>query len=178
MAISVMTALPMLCASPAFANGQPSATTVTGPESISGTLHGAAALSNSGTLPVTFSGVVRTHGSVNLNGNQKSKTHTVASKAGNLVVQGTGYKHSSQTQNTKTCRFTFTQTLTLTVLGGKSTGAFAGASGPGAAKIFFAAYAPRFTSGPKKGQCNGNAQPLTKGAVASFLATAVLTVQR
>jgi hypothetical protein len=121
---------------------------------------------------------VRTQGSVKLNGPSKSKTHTVASKAGNLLVEGTGYKHSTQTQNSKTCRFTFTQTLTFTVLGGKSTGAFAGASGPGAVKIFFAAYEPRFTTGKDKGQCNGNAQPLAKGAVASFLATLVLTVKR
>ena len=176
LAISGMTALLTLVAGPALASSQTGATTVTGPESISGTLHGAPALT-SGNLPVIFRGVVTTQGSVNLNGS-KSKTHTVASKAGNLVVEATGYKHTTQTQNTKTCRFTFTQNLTFTVLGGKSTGAFAGASGPGAAKIFFAAYEPRFTSGKNKGECNGNAQPLAKGAVASFLASVVLTVRR
>jgi hypothetical protein len=67
--------------------------------------------------------------------------------------------------------------VTVNVVGSKSTGAFAGASGPGAAQIYFAAYAPRFKSGPHKGQCNGKAPPLAKGAVASFLASAVLTVK-
>ena len=47
-------------------------------------------------------------------------------------------------------------------LGGKSTGAFAGASGPGAARIYFTAFEPRYTSGKHKGQCNGNANPLAK----------------
>ena len=47
---------------------------------------------------------------------------------------------------------------------------------PGAYQIFFAAYEPRFTSGKHKGECNGNAEPLAKGAVATFLAAGVLTV--
>ena len=39
-----------------------------------------------------------------------------------------------------------------------------------------AGYGPRYTSGPKKGQCNmsPNAPELAKGAVASFLLSAVL----
>ena len=39
-----------------------------------------------------------------------------------------------------------------------------------------AAFEPRFTSGKHKGQCNANANPLAKGAVATFLAAGVLTV--
>ena len=37
--------------------------------------------------------------------------------------------------------------------------------------VYFAGYGPRYTSGPKKGQCNTNpnAPELAKGAVASFL---------
>ena len=61
---------------------------------------------------------------------------------------------------------------------GKSTGKFAGATGPGAYQITFAAFAPRFKSGKHKGQCNtsNNAVPLAKGAVATFLAAGVITV--
>ena len=102
--------------------------------------------------------------------------HTLSSSAGKFTVLATG-KQSSQTVNKKTCQFTFTQDVTYNVVGSKSTGAFAGASGPGAAQIYFAAFEPRFKSGPHKGQCNGKAPPLAKGAVASFLASTVLTVK-
>jgi hypothetical protein len=105
-----------------------------------------------------------------------STTHTVKTKAGNLVVQRTGKPANSQSINKKTCRVTFAQDLTLTVLGSQSTGAFAGASGPGSAQISFSGILPRFTSGPKKGQCDTSANPKAKGAVAHFLADAVLTV--
>ena len=62
--------------------------------------------------------------------------------------------------------------------GGKSTGSFAGTSGPGAVQVSGTGYGPRYTSGPKKGQCNTspNAPELAKGAVASFLLKAVLTL--
>lgn len=97
-------------------------------------------------------------------------------KAGNLVVQRTGTPTHSQSINKKTCRVTFAQDLTLKLLGSQSTGAFAGASGPGAAQISFSAILPRYTSGPNKGQCDTSANPKAKGAVANFLADAVLTV--
>ena len=62
-------------------------------------------------------------------------------------------------------------------MGGQSTGKFAGTSGPGAVQVYFAGYGPRYTSGPHKGQCNTspNAPELAKGAVASFVLSAVLT---
>jgi hypothetical protein len=50
------------------------------------------------------------------------------------------------------------------------------AGDPGAAQISFAATAPRFKTGPKKGQCDPNGHPIAKTAVASFLASAVLTI--
>lgn len=78
---------------------------------------------------------------------------------------------SSQKVSTRTCRFSFRQDIPVRVVGAKSTGAFAGASGPGAAQVTFAATAPRFKSGPKKGQCNPNGKPHTRGASASFLAS-------
>ncbi len=171
------TAAVVLAGGPALASSQAGAKSVTGPEVISGALYGKAALANNLIVRVNLQGVVSAHGTLSL-GSSKSKTHTVSSSAGNLVVEGTGYKHASQTENTRTCRFTFTQDITFRVLGGKSTGAFAGASGPGAARVYFAAFEPRYTSGKKKGQCNGNANPLSKGAVASFLGSVVLTVKQ
>ncbi len=167
------TALLVLAAGPALASTQ----SVTGPEVISGAVHGEAALANTPVIPVTFRGVVRAHGSFTPSGS-KSHTQTILTSAGTIVLHGTGYKNNSQTANLKTCFFSSTQDLTFTVLGGKSTGAFAGASGPGAAQVYFAAFEPRYTSGKHKGQCNGNANPLAKGAVASILASVVLTVKQ
>ena len=62
-------------------------------------------------------------------------------------------------------------------MGDESTGKFAGATGPGAVRVHFAGYVPRYKSGAKKGQCNTspNAPELAKGAVVSFLLSAVLT---
>jgi hypothetical protein len=84
---------------------------------------------------------------------------------------------TTQSLNTKSCRETFAEYIQVRVVGKKSTGAFAGASGPGAVQIAFAATAPRHKSGPKKGQCNPNGQPKAKGATASFLGSLVLTVK-
>jgi hypothetical protein len=80
--------------------------------------------------------------------------------------------------NARTCRFSYTARQQFKFVPGKSTGKFAGASGPGAYQVYFAAYAPRYHSGPHKGQCDtaNNVQPLAKGAVAKFLAAGVLTV--
>ena len=173
LAVAGGTAVLVLAAVPALASSQASAKSVTGPEVISGALYGKAAVANNPIVSVTLRGVVNAHGTLSL-GSSTSTKHTVMSSAGKLVVQGTGTQ-SSQTANPKTCRFTFTQDVTFTVLGGKSTGAFAGSSGPGAAQVYFAAFQPKYTSGPHKGQCNTNANPLAKGAVASFLASIVLT---
>jgi hypothetical protein len=165
----------VLAGTPALASSHASAKTRTGPEVISGMVTGKAAVAKAPKIPLTFQGVVSARGVVSL-GSSKSKMHTLPSSAGKFTVLATG-KQSSQTANKKTCQFTFTQDVTVTVVGSKSTGAFAGASGPGAAQIYFAAFEPRFKSGPHKGQCNGKAPPLAKGAVASFLASAVLTIK-
>jgi len=78
--------------------------------------------------------------------------------------------------NLKTCHFAVTTRVVFGVLGSKSTGKFHETSGRGAVKVYFAGYGPRYTSGPKKGQCNTspNAPELAKGAVASFTLSAVL----
>ena len=84
---------------------------------------------------------------------------------------------NTQSFNLKACHFSFATYVVFAVLGGKSTGKFAGTSGPGAVEVYGAGYGARYTSGPKKGQCNTspNAPELAKGAVASFVLSAVLT---
>ena len=153
---------------------------VTGPEVIAGTVHGKAALANATVIPLRWLGVVGTRSVINLGGGgpHKGSVKTLKSPAGNLTVRVSSKPTSSQHANTRTCRFSFRQDIPVRVVGSKSTGAFAGASGPGAAQVSFSATAPRFKSGPKKGQCNPNGKPHTRGASASFLASVVLTVRK
>jgi hypothetical protein len=152
------------------------AKTMTGPEAITGSAHGKAALANVTPIPLTLAGVVATTDHGFSLGPGGGNTHTLATPAGKLTVTGIGKQVNTQTLNKKTCYFTYTSRQQFKFVPGKSTGKFAGASGPGAYQIYFAAYAPRFTSGKSKGECNPNGQPAVKGAVATFLAAGVLTV--
>jgi hypothetical protein len=173
-AASAATALTLAGGGPAFAST--AAKTMTGPEVVSGSAHGAAAIANVTPMPLTLSGVVGTTDHGFTLGPGGGNTHTLDTAGGNLTVTGTGKQVNTQTANAKTCYFTYTSRQTFTFVAGKSTGKFAGASGPGAYQIYFAAYAPRFTSGKNKGACDFNATPLAKGAVATFLAAGALTV--
>jgi hypothetical protein len=164
--------VPALASSHANTSGD-----VTGPEVIAGTVHGKAALVNAPTIPLTLRGLVNTSSVVTLGGGgpHPGDVKTLVTPAGKLTVMVTAQPTHSQSFNTETCRFTFTQDIVLSVVGSKSTGEFAGASGPAAVQVSFGATAPRYTTGPKKGQCNPNGRPLAEGAVASFLGSAVLT---
>jgi hypothetical protein len=172
--VTLMAGIPALAASHGAASRA-----VTGPEVIAGTVNGAKALANAPVIPLKWQGLVNTHSVINLGGGGpgKGSVKTLKSPAGNLTVMVTAKPTSSQSLNKKTCRISFTQDIVVTILGGKSTKAFAGASGPGAVQIFFTAVAPRFKSGPNKGQCNPNGQPSAKGASATFLASVVLTLK-
>ena len=172
-------ALTLASVAPAFAStvfASTAAKTMTGPEAISGSAHGKAALANVTPIPLTLAGVVATTDHGFTLGPGGGNTHTLATPAGKLTVTGTGKQVNTQTLNTKTCYFTYTSRETFKFVPGKSTGKFAGATGPGAYQVYFAAYAPRFTAGKNKGECNPNGQPAVKGAVATFLAAGVLTV--
>lgn len=170
----------MLAALPAVASSHATAT-LTGPEVISGTVTGKAALANAPVIPLRFAGLVATAAKVDLGGGgppHKGQTKTLKTPAGNLTVMVSAKPQTTQSVNPKTCKEAFSQYIVVTVVGGKSTGAFAGASGPGAVQIAFRAIAPKFKSGPNKGKCNPNGQPSPKGAVATFLASTVLTASR
>jgi hypothetical protein len=180
-AVASAASVALVAGAPALASGHASASkAITGPEVIAGAVHGKKALANAPIIPLLWRGLVNTHSVINLGGGKgphKGSVKTFPSPAGKLTVKVTSKPHVSQAFNNKTCRFTFTQDIPLTVVGSKSTGAFARASGPGAVQVSFAANGPRFTSGPKKGQCNPNGRPLAKGAVATFLGSLVLTVK-
>jgi hypothetical protein len=174
------TAALVLAAAPALASSQAPSKAITGPEIASGAVYGKPATVNNPIIPLTWRGLVNAHGVFSTGGGgppKKGQQHTFTTSAGNLTVVVTAAPTSSQSFNASACHFSFTTYVVFAVAGGQSTGEFAGTSGPGAVQVYFAGYVPRYTSGPKKGQCNGssNAPELTKGAVASFLLSAVLT---
>jgi hypothetical protein len=174
MAISLAAGVPALASTHSSASRA-----ITGPEVISGTLHGKAAFAKKPIIPLRFIGLVKTRSVINLGGggphmgNQK----TFRTRAGKLTVKVSAKPTHRQSFNTRTCRLSFTLDIPLATVGGKSTGAFAGASGPGAAQVSFSAKTSRFKSGPNKGQCNPKGKPILKTAVANFLASLVLTLK-
>ena len=174
------TAALMLTAAPALAASQAASKAVTGPEIAYGAVYGKPATANNPVIPVTWRGLAYARGVFAGGGGgppAKGQHHTFATSAGNLVVVVTAAPTNSQSFNLKACHFSYTTYVAFAAVGGKSTGKFAGASGPGAVQVYFAGYGPTYKSGPKKGQCNTsqNAPELAKGAVASFVLSAVLT---
>ena len=161
-----------LTGAPAMASSQ----AVAGPETAYGAIYGKPATANNPVIPLAWRGVVTGHGVFLGNGSapKKGKRHTFTTSAGKLTVVITAAPGNYQSFNLKACHFSYTTDVDFTMVSG--TGMFAGASGPGAVQVYFAGYAPRYASGPKKGQCNTsqNAPELAKGAVASFLLSAVL----
>lgn len=172
------TAALVLAGTPALASSQAASRAITGPEIAYGAVYGKPATANNPVIPVIWRGLVHAHGVFSPNGPapKKGQHHTFPTSAGKLTVVVTAPPTNSQSVNVKACHFAFTTRVVFAVLGGKSTGKFHRASGRGAVKVYFAGYGPRYTSGPKKGQCNmsPNAPELAKGAVASFLLSAVL----
>lgn len=169
----------VLTAGPALAGTQAPAW-VTGPEVISGQVHGQAANANSPMIPLLLRGVVFARDdNFILGGNGHRRDHTLWTTAGKLTVMGVGRQHQTMRTDARACHVTFTIRQEIRVLGGKSSGRFAGASGPGAYQIRFSAFFPRYMSGRHRGMCNfsNSAKPLNRGALASFLATLVLTVR-
>ena len=171
------TAALVLAGVPALASSQAASKAITGPEIAYGAVYGKPAAANNPVVPVAWRGLVNTHG-VFSPGNgppKKGQQHTFTTSAGNLTVVVTAAPTNSQSFDPKACHFSATTYVVFAILGGKSTGKFAGTSGPGAVQAYFAGYGPRYKSGPHKGQCNPNAPELAKGAVVSFLLSAVLT---
>jgi hypothetical protein len=164
-----------LTGSPALASSQ----AITGPESAYSVLYGKPAAVNNPIFPVVWRGLVSAHGVFSPTGPtpKKGQHHTFTTSAGNLTVLVTATPTSSQSFDPKACRFSFTTYVVFAAVGSQSTGKFAGTSGPGAVQVYGAGDVPRYTSGKHKGQCNTspNAPELAKGAVASFLLSAVLT---
>lgn len=173
------TAALVFSGAPALASSHAPSKPITGPEIASGVIHGKRATANNPIIPVAWRGLVTAHGVFSTGGGpppRKGQRHTFTTSAGNLRVVVTARPTNTQHFNVKACHFSFATYVVFAVLGGRSTGRFAGTSGPGAVQVRFAGFGPRHKSGPKKGQCNTSprAPELAKGAVASFRLSAVL----
>jgi hypothetical protein len=142
--------------------------TITGPEAIYGAVYGHAANARKPIIPVTLVGVVNTRGIVLVRG---GRFHTLPTKAGKLFVLDVGKPQITQTVDFRKCFATFTLRQVAKVVGG--TGAFWHAHGPAAYQLFHAAFFPR----SHKWKCWFKTRPFSRGAVLSFLGTAVLTVR-
>ena len=138
-------------------------------EWIDGFLAGPDALANAPVVPLKLTGAVNTTGKINLGGN--SSVTPIWTRKGTLTVQH-GNPSPPPQFNARTCRVTETITTGYRVLGSKSSGVFWGAQGSGRAVVVFSSIAPRYTHGPRKGQCDfsQNAKPEPYGASISFRA--------
>jgi hypothetical protein len=174
LAMAGSTAALVLAATPAMASSH----AITGPEIAYGAVYGKAATANNPVIPVAWRGLVNAHGHFSPSGPApaKGRLHTFSTSAGKLTVMVTAAPTYSKSSNRRACHFSYTTNVVFAVVGSKSTRSFAGKSGPGAVQVYFAGYGPRYRSGKHKGQCRTSpkAPELTKGAVATFLFSAVL----
>jgi len=151
-----------------------SPSTTSGTEHFSSVLHGQAALGNSFTL--TYTGPVNTTGSFSTSGPAPTPGQEKAfdTKAGTLELKVDKVPVNTQNGNPTTCAFKADTVVDYTVVGSKSTGKFAGASGSGTVTAIFTGTGPRLSNG----KCNesNSAQPIASTAYASFVGAGPLTV--
>jgi hypothetical protein len=166
----------VLASTPALASAHAVAS---GPEIITGQLHGRAALASSPRMPVRFRGVISTRGVVSLGGSSHRHNHVIPTLAGRYALRLTSM-HQTDSVSRRTCRVVYQETDRYVVRGGASTGVFAGASGHGMVHIMFTFTTSRYTSGPHRGQCNlsNSAKPVhPRTARATFTAVSMLTTR-
>ena len=169
------------------------ATPKSGTETLTATVTGAAAakLLNSNAAPsfpsLVFTGPVDTTvtGPVSLgnNGNAKTTTHTFVTPVGNFTAQRT-VKTKGQTQPTvtgksgSTCYFTLNGgTGSYVVLGSKSTGKFAGATGSGTYAVTILAEA-NLLAGKTTCSAKNTGSVAVKGASITFKSSGPLTLKQ
>ena len=114
-------------------------------------IHGKRATVNNPVIPVAWRGLVTADGVFSTGGGpppKKGQRHTFTTSAGNLTVVVTAKPMNTQHFNLKACHFSFATYVAFRVAGGRSTGKFAGTSGPGAVQVRFAGFGPRHKSGP------------------------------
>ena len=149
-----------------------------GTEAIYGKLTGPAVMSGNSVIHLTLTGLVATTGTAATgSAPEKGGSLTFRTAVGDLAVTyGSVGAPTGSLVSAETCRAVATQTMPFTVDGAKSTGKFAGATGTGKAVAVVSGNLPKLSSGT----CDesNNAQLSAKTAVATFTATAKLTVTK
>jgi hypothetical protein len=189
-AVVLATALGACSSASSSTSAKATASPMSGTETFTGTIAGAAAakwVNSNGNAPLSFPALVFTgpvdttiKGPVNLGSG--SGTHTFVTPAGDFTVQHTAKTNGGQATVTgksgNTCYFKVNGgTGAYTVLGSKSTGEFAGATGGGTYVITFLAEGNLL---PGKTICgvNTTGNALAQGALITFKATGPLTLKQ
>jgi hypothetical protein len=155
-----------------------SAAPKSGSETLTGQVTGAAALANTTTFHLKFTGPVNTTGTFSPpNTNATHQAAVFKTAAGDMAVKAivSNPNQAPKIVNAAQCRFSFTTIANYAIDGAKSTGSFADAKGSGKATVTFTADAPKLSSG--KCNMNQNAQPLAKGAIGVFYASGPLSLK-
>jgi hypothetical protein len=122
----------------------------------------AAATKKNEPLPVKLTGVVNTHGIIILGGS--FGTHTITTPVGRFALDAVSEQVRNKILSSSTCHLQVTVTNKIVVVGHKSTGVFAGASGKGAVVIKFRFFFPKKANGT----CNYGGQALKHGGQIAF----------
>lgn len=160
------------------ATGKASAAPMSGTETITGKVTGAAAVANTTSIPLTWRGPVNTTSTFSASGNgpTKGQRHTFTTAAGNFTVIVSAVPSNVQKLlSANLCQFESVTTVPYKVDGAASTGKFAGATGNGIVVVSFRASLPKLSDG--KCDESNSAQPLAKGAVATFKGGGPLTIK-
>jgi hypothetical protein len=114
-------------------------------------------------LPVKLWGVVNTHGIIDLGG--YARTRSIFTPVGRFTLYALSEHIVSKVLSSSLCHLQDTVTDKLVVVGQKSTGVFAGASGYGKVVVRFRFYFPRSPNG----SCDYSGPGLKRGGQISFL---------
>jgi hypothetical protein len=150
--------------------------TKTGMEHFASVLRGAATQASS--FPLTYTGPVAATGSFGYDGSAPKPGQEMAFKtsAGTLTLHVVSVPASNAlSRNETTCYFASVTSVNYTVVGTKSTGKFAGATGSGKVTITVSANGPKLADG--KCIWSNSAEPIESTARASFIGAGPLTVK-
>jgi hypothetical protein len=167
------------CTSSGSSTAKPTATPVSGTETLSGKLTGPAAVSDILVFHLRLTGPVATTATIRLGTEvpEKYELYTIHTVVGDLAVTlASAGTSTGGLKSATTCLYVLTTAVPFTVDGANSTGKFAGATGTGTAVVVSSGDDPKLSDGT----CNTSrdALPSATTAVATFVATIKLTVRQ
>jgi hypothetical protein len=159
------------------ATAKATATPVSGTETLSGKLTGAAATSDILVFHLSLTGPVRTTATIQLGTEvpERYESYTIHTAVGDLAVTlASAGTSTGGLKSAKTCLYVLTTAVPFMVDGASSTGKFAGTTGTGTAVVVSSGDDPRLSDGT----CNTSRDALpSTTAVATFVATIKLTLR-